>query len=85
MEKRGSWAVLLAAVILSYEYVGYSLPDGAPEQACSTLIPDHPTHEPRECDINDCSSLFVLRMLEIDSEPVKPEIVTYRCGASHTG
>jgi hypothetical protein len=23
-------------------------------------------------------------MLEIDSEPVKPEIVTYRCGASHT-
>lgn len=86
MERKGSWVILLATVsMLSYEYAAYGLPDGAPEQACSTLAPDHPKNEPQDCDTEDCRSLFALRVLEIDSEPVQPETVTYRCGASHTG
>ena len=78
--------VFLATVsVLLYEYAAYGLPDGAPEQACSTLAPNHPKNEPQDCSIEDCGSLFALRVLEIDSEPVQPETTTYRCGASHTG
>ena len=86
MERKGSWVVLLATVsMLSYEYPAYGSPNGVPEQACSTLAPDHFKNEPRDCAIEDCGSLFALRVLEIDSEPVQPETMTYRCGVSHTG
>ena len=74
----------LALLAILTEYFAYSMPNGAPMQACSTLIPQHPDTSPQECGNNSCDSLFQLSFFLIDPEPVALGN-TYRCGSNHTG